>query len=249
MSMIKKSGKLIFVGLGIKSISHVTIEAQGWIKQSDIVIHHLVDPLTEKWINKLNRNNFSLSGLYQLNKPRIETYKEMVKTILEPVEEGKTVCVAMYGNPAFYVHATHLAAKKARKKGHYVEINPGISSLDCLLADIDMDIVNEGLQILEATSILCGYKKIDPSSNLIIMQPGPVGEPLYKRGKIDKDSVRRLVKVLVAKYGLNHYIYIYNAAIYSISQPFVKKCRLSYLEKHFEIYLSTLYVPPLKKVI
>lgn len=242
-----KKGKLIFVGLGIKSINHITLESVGWIKECDLVIYHVVDPLTEYWIKSINNNCISLSGLYKFNKPRIETYKEMINTIIEPVKIGKTVCVAFYGNPAFYVYATHKAAKIAKRNGHYVEINPGISSLDCLLAELDIDIVNEGLLVLEATSILYNYKKIDTSMHLVVMQPGPIGEPNYKKGIIDKDALKQFSYKLKSLYGPNHYIYIYDAARYSLAEPGLKKCKLSSLEKHLSVYLSTLYIPPKKK--
>lgn len=242
--MNNNRGKLIFVGLGIKAISHVTIETQSWIENSDLVIHHAIDPLTESWINGLNPNNFSLNHLYIPNQSRVTTYKNMIETIIEHVDEGKTVCVALYGNPGFYVYATHKAAKIAREKGHYVEINPGVSSLDCLLADLDIDIVNNGLQILEATSLLLGQKKIDTTSFLIIMQPGPVGEKDFKKGVVNFDYFNQLKVLLITEYGEEHDIYIYNAAIYSVVKPTIKICQLKNLENNFDIYLATFCLPP-----
>jgi precorrin-2 methylase len=241
-----KKGKLIFVGLGIKSISHITVESRSWIRQSDLVIYHVVDRLTENWIKKQNKNNFSLSDLYVLNQPRLKTYKNMVAKILKPVDEGKTVCVALYGNPGFYVYATHHAAKIAKRNGHYVEVNPGISTLDCLFSDLDIDIVNEGLQVVEATSILSRYKEIDTTSYVIIMQPGPVGEPSYKNGVINTEYLQKLTSLLTEEYGPNHPIYIYHAAIYPITSPLIKKIRIVNLSKNIDIYLSTLCIPPKK---
>lgn len=246
-SMAIKRGKLVFVGLGVKSVSHVTLEAQAWIKEADIVIHHVTDPATERWIAIKNKNNFSLNPLYQLNRSRMTTYKNMVNQIIEQVNKGKSVCVALYGNPAFYVYATHKAAAIARKYGHYVEINPGISSLDCLLADIDIDIVNKGMQVLEATSILIGQKTIDTSSYLIVMQPGPVGEEKYRGGKINKQSLEKLQELLCNIYGQKHKAYIYEAARYAIAQPVIIKCNMNQLAKKTDIFLSTLVIPPKNK--
>lgn len=64
--MAAKRGSLIAVGSGIKSVGHFTLEVQGWIEQSDIVVYCVADPASEVWIQKHSRACFDLYTLYMV---------------------------------------------------------------------------------------------------------------------------------------------------------------------------------------
>src|SRR5262249_46279816 len=58
-------GSLIVVGTGIRTVGQLTLEAIAWIKESDVVLYLVADPIAEEVIRHLNPNGaISLRGYY-----------------------------------------------------------------------------------------------------------------------------------------------------------------------------------------
>ena len=91
----------------------------------------------------------SLQPLYGERKSRMKTYREMVHAMLTEVRAGKNVCVAFYGHPGVFAWAPHEAIRIARKEGYFAHMEPGISSEDCLYADLGIDPATFGCQHYE----------------------------------------------------------------------------------------------------
>ena len=87
-----KKGSLTVVGSGIKSIGHITLETQGWIREADIVVYCVADPATEIWIKKNSKECFDLYTLYGNTKKRIDTYNDMVDVMVKHTRAGKNTC-------------------------------------------------------------------------------------------------------------------------------------------------------------
>ena len=47
-------GRIVFVGTGLKAISHMTLESVGEIKYADRVFYHAADGVTAAFIRSLN---------------------------------------------------------------------------------------------------------------------------------------------------------------------------------------------------
>ncbi|MEA3002525.1 MAG: hypothetical protein QOH81_1313 [Sphingomonadales bacterium] len=240
-----KKGSLIVVGTGIRTVGHMTLEAVAWLKQADKVLYVVGDPIAEAMIKDLNPDGAeSLTPYYAVGKPRIDTYNEMIERILACVREGMTTCCACYGHPGVFVYPSHESVRRARAEGYSARMLPGISSEDCLFADLGVDPGINGCQSYEATDFLVNGRKIDPSSSVVLWQIGVVGDGTFKTNGYDLSAMPLLIERLLAHYPMNHPIYLYEAAVLPGCEPTIIQATIATLG---QVPLSagfTAYIPP-----
>lgn len=239
------AGSLIVVGTGIRTVGHLTIEAIAWMQKADKVLYVVGDPIAEASIRQLNpRGAESLSGMYAEGKPRIQTYNEMVERILECVRSGMLTCLACYGHPGVFVYPSHESIRRARREGFSAKMLPGVSSEDCLFADLGVDPGIGGCQSYEATDFLANGRKIDPTSSVILWQIGVVGDSTYKKTGYDLSAFPLLIERLLQHYPATHVMYLYEAAVFPGCEPIIWPVPLHSLG-HVPLSAGfTLYIPP-----
>jgi uncharacterized protein YabN with tetrapyrrole methylase and pyrophosphatase domain len=238
-------GSLIVVGTGIRTVGHLTTEAIAWMHSADKVLYVVGDPVAEAVIKQLNPNGAeSLSGMYAEGRPRIDTYNAMVERILECVRSGLLTCLACYGHPGVFVYPSHESIRRARSEGFSAKMLPGVSSEDCLFADLGVDPGTSGCQSYEATDFLANGRRIDPTSSVILWQVGSVGDATFKRGMCDLSALPLLIERLLQYYRSTHVMYLYKAALFPGCEPIIWPVPLHALG---QVCLSegfTLYIPP-----
>jgi len=239
------NGSLVVVGTGI-SVSHLSMEARGWIASSEKVLYCVADAATERLILKLNPSAESLYVFYGEGKPRIETYRQMVDRILECVRGGQQVCVAFYGHPGIFVNPSHKSIEAARKEGFAAKMLPSVSSLDCLFCDLGVD-PSTGCQVFEATDLLVRRRPIDTQMQVIIWQIACVGDRGFSFNGYDCRNVPKLVEYLLNVYPADHEAVVYEAAQYVVCDPVIHRVALSDLASHKASGISTLYLPPVSR--
>ncbi len=238
-------GSLIVVGSGIRTVGHLTIEAIAWMHIADKVLYVVGDPVAEAVIKQLSPNGAeSLSGMYAEGKPRIQTYNEMVERILECVRSGMLTCLTCYGHPGVFVYPSHEAIRRARSEGFNATMLPGVSSEDCLFADLGVDPGIGGCQSYEATDFLANGRRIDPTSSVVLWQIGVVGDATFKRGMYDLSAFPLLIERLLQYYPSTHVMYLYQAAIFAGCEPIIWPVPLYALGQVFLSAGFTLYIPP-----
>src|SRR5688572_16994751 len=109
-------GRLTVVGTGVTFGAHVTQEARDAIERAEEVLYLVADPVTERWLEWLKPNAMSLRGCYAPEKPRGQTYAEMVDEIVTRVREGRDVCAVFYGHPGVFVYPAHEAMAELREE-------------------------------------------------------------------------------------------------------------------------------------
>lgn len=236
---------LTVVGTGIRGGLQTTVEARNAISISPRVLYLVADKITEAWVRQLNPNAESLYGFYKEDRLRGETYRLMVKKILEDLDVVKSLCVVFYGHPGVFVWPTREAIRRARSKGFKARMLPGVSTEDNLFADLGIDPGMIGLQSYEATAFLvCGYR-IDPSAGLILWQTGVVGNSGWSpKYKLDPQRMTVLADQLGRSYGRNHKVVLYAAAEIPAAIPFVRVVPIHSLPKVKLRTPTTLYIPP-----
>jgi Tetrapyrrole (Corrin/Porphyrin) Methylases len=239
----KGRGSLTIVGTGIQLGSHMTREAQARIEQADKVLHSVGDPGQERWINELNPTAESLDRFYELGAIRRTVYIAMVDEILTWVRRGLNVCVVFYGHPGILVLASRESMRLARLEGFEAKMLPAISALDCLLADLAIDI-QCGWQSYEATRFLLYQSRFDVSTPLILWQIGATGD-LCCAGAANLHGLRALSSYLQRFYPPEHELTVYEAPQYPGLEPVVVVTPLQDLPSAPVTLLSTLYVPAL----
>ena len=244
---MQNQGALVIVGSGIKSLAHMTVEAQGWIRQADIVLYCVSDPITEIWIKRNNPNSMDLVALYNRNRQRNETYGDMVSHLLYPVREGKLVCGVFYGHPGLFVTPTHKAIEIARAEGYPAFMLPGVSAVDCLYADVGFDPAVAGCQFFEATDLLVHRRVLHPENNVIVWQVGCVGD-LASRIGVQNKNLSILVEYLTKFYDSECEVVHYQGSIFPVCEALVERLPLSGLVQAGVTTMSTLYIPPQRVV-
>jgi len=244
-----KRGSLTIVGSGIKAVSHLTLEALNYIDNADIVYYTVADPETEMLIKKRNPNSIDLYEWYDDNKFREETYVQMAEMMLQSVRSGKNTVGVFYGNPAVFAAPTHRAINIAKSEGYEAKMLPGISSIDCLFADLGVDPAVSGCQIFEASDLLLHNRQVNLDQQLIILQVGSVGNFSFNFKGFNNDKLDVLLDFLIDKYGGAHEVIHYIANIFSFQQLIIEKITLSELKNSKEKLtgISTLYIPPKTK--
>lgn len=238
------SGSLVCVGVGMMLGSHLTPLARSYIEQADVVFAGMSNGVIEMWLSKLHRDVRSLQGLYAEGKSRMDTYRQMVDTMLSEVRAGKKVCGAFYGHPGVFAGPPHEAIQIARREGFFAHMEPGISAEDCLYADMGIDPGKYGCQHYEASQFMLYRRSIDTSAYLILWQVGVAGDRSYARFSTDAAYRQVLVDVLAREYPSDHKVFIYTAATLPTQKPRIERISLSALPGADLDLHATLVIPP-----
>jgi precorrin-6B methylase 1 len=237
-------GSLACVGIGITLGSHISPLARSHIEQADVVFMGVSDGVVELWLERMNKNAHSLQPYYSEGKSRLDTYQEMVDVMLAEVRAGKRVCGVFYGHPGVFAWAPHKAIEIARREGYAAHMEPGISSEDCLYADVGIDPATYGCQHFETSQFMLYRRCIDPSAWLILWQVGLAGDKTNRRFTTGPAYRKVLVDILARHYPLDHQVILYQAATLPIQTPRIERLALKALP-HAQVGMSnTLAIPP-----
>ena len=240
-----KPGSLVVIGTGIRTVGQLTLEAIAWMQEADSLLYVVADPVAEAVIKRLNPTGaVSLAEYYEEGKPRLNAYNAMVEHILRCVRAGNKTVVAFYGHPGVFTYPSHESIRRAKSEGFPAWMLPGISSEDCLFADLGVDPGTWGCQSYEATDFLLNTPHIDPSSQLILWQVGTVGYWKHKSWQVDLRAMPLLVKRLTQFYPVSHPVTLYEAATLPGTAPVIVQIPLHALSKFPITAGMTLYIPP-----
>ncbi len=240
-----RRGSLTIVGTGISLITHTTLEALWCIERAERLFFLLTNAAAEEWIRRLNSTATSLQDCYADGRPRYESYEEMVGRLLSAVRAGHEVCAAFYGHPGVFVWPAHEAIRRARAEGYSARMLPGISTEDCLFADLGVDPGEHGCQSFEATDFLALRRRFDPSSSLVLWQVGALGEPSVRDGMTCRpERLRMLTALLRRHYPARHPVFVYKASQFSICDAIVARTTVAGLPRQAVPAMATLYLPP-----
>jgi len=238
-------GSLTVVGSGIKSVAHLTLEAQAHIKAADQVLVCAADAVTESYIRELNPRVEDLHVYYGQDRPRRETYRAMADRMKWYVHQGKTVVVVMYGHPGVFVNPTFMAIEELRALGHATQMLPGVSAEDCLIADLQVDPAAHGLQTYEATYFLTRRVVVDVHVPLVLWQVGLIADHGFSRAGFDGRHFDLLQDRLRQMYSDEHEVTVYEAAQHPLARPRVLVRPIGKLTHADLTAISTLFIPPL----
>jgi hypothetical protein len=238
---------LVVVGTGIQWGGQATIAAEKAIRGADRVLFAVGDPWAARWIRSLRPDAESL--LYPRDgRPRKAIYGAMVERILEELRRGHRVCAAFYGSPSLLNAPAHEAVRRARAEGRRARMLPGVSSLECLCADLGIDPGEGGSQVFEAGDYLLRRRVADPHGHLVLCQIAVIGwSGVFDPN--DRPRIRRglalLGERLQAAYPPEHDVVLYEASSHPLTAPRIERIPLSALADAELREISTLYVPPL----
>lgn len=244
----QEQGTLVCVGTGMRMAGQMTPIALSHIETADVVIAAVPNIFARKWLQGVAKKYVCLNDHYEDakidGKNRRDTYRRMADTILTEVRAGKKVCAAFYGHPGIFACISHMAIAAARKEGYDAYMEPGISALDCLVADLGLDPGSHGLQSMEATQFMIYQRALDASAMLILWQIGIAGDLTLKRFDTEPAHLQIVVDKLARDYPLDHEVILYEAATYPLEQTRMEKIRLADLPQAALKQITTLVIPP-----
>jgi len=240
------AGSLTAVGSGIKSVAHLTLEAQAHIVAADQVLVCAADAVTDGYVRELNPKVEDLHVYYGQDRPRRETYRAMADRMIWYVRQGKTTVVVMYGHPGVFVNPTFVAMEELRALGYHTEMLPGVSAEDCLIADLQVDPAAHGLQTFEATFFLTRQVTIDTCVPLILWQVGLIADHGFNRAGFDGRHFELLRDRLSRQYSPEHKVTIYEAAQHPLARPRVLVKPIGEVSHKDLSAISTMFIPPLR---
>lgn len=242
-----ENASLTVVGAGIKFKSHLTTEAQAYIKGSDLVLYLVNEPAMRDWIIRNSRRSESLNRLYNAYPLRNDCYNAMTAYVLTELRKDQHVCFVLYGHPTIVAKPGVKAATQARAEGFHTKILPGISAEDCLFADLMINPTETGYLSYEATDFLVYLRILDSRCYVVLWQAGIIGALGYPAQHDNSDGISLLTKRLMQFYDAEHKIYLYEAAQYPHIEPLITTIKLGELQNSACSPITTLCIPPAQK--
>lgn len=235
---------LIICGSGIKSLSHHTREFDIAVKNADIVIYLVNEPILELWLQEKSKQSFSLKELYFLSSKRIDSYHLIEKKVIESFEFYNNICLVFYGHPLLLADSVNSIIKQAKSKKIKVQVLPGISAFDCLLADLEIKL-DGGCFLVEASFFLKHQTKIDTTNHVILWQIGMIDISSPSANE-KQGNILKLKNELLKYYLPESTAYLYEASLYPYRSPLIIKTNIDHLTEYLTSSITTAYLPPVK---
>ncbi|MEM9201732.1 MAG: SAM-dependent methyltransferase [Actinomycetota bacterium] len=243
MATSSRAGRLTVVGTGIGARRHIIGPAVAAIGDAELVLHQIDDPVTAAWLAATNATTRAVFEQADASTLSTSVYEAIAQEVADEVVAGADVCFVTYGHPGVYQHAAHRAIELVRAAGLRGEMLPGVSALDCLIADVGVDIAT-GCTVLDATAIVLQNKQLDPSLDLVVFQIGIFGNPYV--GAQQPVGIDLLADRLITAWGSDHRAIIYEAPMTNDEPPTIEPITLDELA-HAELTArSMLYVAALE---
>jgi precorrin-6B methylase 1 len=237
---------ITIVGLGMRSVDQLTREAERALIQANEVF--LIDGsfgLKEYLSTKCVKVN-DLCALYAEGKNRLSTYKEMAKAVVDGAIRNGPIAFGLYGHPTVFAFPPFVVKEVAESLGLTVDVIPGISSMDCIFAELMIDPANSGLQMFEATELLLTKRKLQTDIQTLIWQVGTLETGLYSTKSSSSQRYGKFLEYMEQFYPPGHPC----TAIYCSDHPALPSTVLRFsLDRIGEFAEQlhggfTLYLPP-----
>ncbi len=231
------------IGVGYLAAAHVTSETLALIRGAGRLFFLVDDPVIEQWLLALNPTAMSLADGAIEGTPLRDCCRNMAKQVMSAVRDCVNICVVFSGHPGIAVDPAHEILRRAKAEGHQAKMFPAVSALDCIFADLGIDPAH-GCQFFEAETLIEMNYRLDPTSSLILFQPGVIGVQRHTTPiAVSTTGIRRLTRLLQKYYPSPHEVIVYEAASLPIAPPRIERAALRLLPKLTLTPISTLYVP------
>jgi hypothetical protein len=235
--VVKGGGQLTVVGTGIHP-GHATVEVLQAMKGASKLLYGSGE---SEWVKELNPTAESLAAFREPQKDRYASYEEMTECILTHVRRGENVVAAFYGDAAIACMPAVTSIRRARLEGFFARMLPGISSFNCLLADLNIDPGARPLVMACAHDYLRNPRQFSTLHHVLLWQINMANSLTNEETPA---GITALVKLLSKAYGGHHEVILYHATTEPKKfRSFIRPVPVSKLESAAG-HVGTLYVPP-----
>ena len=190
----------------------------------------------------------SLLHLYAPDKPRTQTYKQMLELLLDAAADPP-VAFATYGSAMVGAQVAHQVIEEAGRRGLTTHVTNAVSSLDGIWADLNIDPFY-GFEVWEANAFVGQGIQPNTRANLLLPQAPVFG---VKEGHDPDSRTMRLSSMisllrdhLLRFYPPDHIVYYVTTGAGAgphLTGPGIESMPLSDLDHPGHRQSSTLYVP------
>ena len=235
---------LYILGTGIRGFHQVTMETLDVLCNCRIILH-LSDQ--HRTLKRINPNTVNLDRYYWTGDERGLVYQRIVDLVVMEVYKGPRVALVSYGHPGFFDDVCVELRRLLRRQKKSCVVLPGISSLDTLCIDLDID-YGDGLQVFDATELVEYRHRINPTMHTLVFQVFDFGSDVTPDAVVEKKG--RLVpleKYLIRYYPSDHRaIFIYTDDGTSEGRISITTTISKLDTKRKRLFPGiTLYVPPI----
>jgi len=233
------------VGTGYRLGGQLTAQAETAIRSADRLFYLATQPGMAHLLKSLNPRAGSLHDCYREGEDGVAAAEEMVERILAPLRLGLAVCAAFSGHPGIFMRVPHECLRRARAEGVIARLLPGVSIVDCLLADLEIESGTAGLQLFEATEFLLRPKTVDARVPLVLLQAGALGVVSWRETvEADRRGLRMLAEALRRHYPASHEVVVYEVDALPPWESRIARFALDSLAEAPLTVVSTLCLPP-----
>lgn len=238
---------IYIVGLGIKNVDQVSKEGERAIRESNEVLYVDNGVATQAFLEERCPRVTSLFDTsYQESGCRLGSYDHMAARVIEAALAHPPVTFAMGGHPVVGAEAPYLIRSLAKMLDLTVEVQPGISSMDSMFAELMIDPCLNGLQMYEATDLLLRRHPLLPDVPAIIWQIGAVETRLHTTRRSMPNRFDRFLMHVLQFYPPTHEVTAYFASQHPLMHSQILRFPLGEIYSHAGDLHSgfSLYVPP-----
>lgn len=236
------------VGLGMVAVRQVTPEVRAILRRSREILFLDHGFGVRSYLEDLCPAVTDLYPIgYREDEPRINAYDRMSAAVLSSALDHAPVTFAIYGHPNVYVYPTAQIKAAAQHLDLEVDVLPGISSLDTMLIDLDIDPGLDGLQMYEATDLLLRERPLQPDVPCLLWQVGAIESSLYSQRKNLPQRFARLQQHLLRYYPEAHTMRVVHSSGHRLVPSVVSEFTLDGLPEALASAspVATLYIPPI----
>ncbi len=235
---------LYLIGTGIRDLEQLTAEARAVLRRCRKVFH-----LTSchQGLSELCADVVDNAAEYWTGEPARNVYRRIADKVMAEVEKGAGVANVIYGHPLFFDDINMGLIERCRRAGLSYRVLPGISSLDTLSTDLEID-YGDGLQVYEAQDLVDGEHPLNPRVHAVILQIGSFGSDLtIAEVPSPPGRFRPLAEYLMRFYPAEHPVTVAFSDRGDDWVGYQLRCPIQELDANRKRIFkgTTLYVPPL----
>lgn len=211
------------------------------------IYHATHVPGAREDMSRLCGDLVDLGWHYRAGVDRLRTYSAMAADVLDGAVTGGPVALAVYGHPLVLSVPCSIVRRMGPGMGLRVTVLPAVSALDCLSAELGVDLVAMGLQTHEATDLLLYDRPILPQLATVLWQVGALETRLHSPGLRSRpERFGRLTGHLLRFYPPEHPVVAVCAAVSTRASSEIHRFTLTDLaDRGAELHIGmTLYLPP-----
>jgi uncharacterized protein YabN with tetrapyrrole methylase and pyrophosphatase domain len=233
------------VGLGIAGRRQMTREAEEVLRRCTEILVIDSGYGGEAHLRDLCPNVTTLLPQYEVGADRLPTYRKMAAAVVAAALDHPPVGFASYGHPLVLCYPTTLVQRAASLLDLRLLIVPGVSSLDTLLVDLNLDFSADGLQMFEATDLVLRRRPLQTDVPCVLWQTTSFGDATYRRETVPARSLLALQQYLLQFYPPEHSVQVVLSATHPALQSIIETHPMSDLAEGLAsgCQSGTLFIP------